>query len=414
MSGTNRREAQSQPQAKAANIGGVVTPATGEHSSMMVSAYCAALNIRANTMAQLVGQYQIRSKSGRNFVQADMYPDGRLQNYLMQVRPNPWMNWATLMRQFEIRRCQKGHAYLYAHKNGAGQPDALFLCDSANYLQGQKYTITYRTAPNMTATATVDMDDLIHIQTPTGMSILSQAARALNIAATQDQQTLDGAARGGKRALVLSEEKQQNMGLAKVSKNEMEKLADRLQDEWPNKDIHYVSNVADIHDFSMSPAELELLSSRKMSVAEIARFTSVPAPLLGDMSNGNYKTPEAATLELLTRLIGLQIGELEQEFNGKLLRPEDFGIVRYHFCEKPLFRLDRDAQVKYDEARLRMGVVSQNELRAEYEMANVGEQGDVYYVSANLCEVGSEKLRKGGNANIENLNDNDKKKGGEE
>lgn len=409
-----RREAEPDKPAtgtKSADVRGSVTFANGETTSMRVSAYCAALNIRANTMAQLQPQYQIRTKSGRNYIQADMFPDGRMQNFLLQVQPNPWMNRTTLLRRMELRRCQRGHAYIYAQRGASGLPTAYWLCNSATYLEGQRYTITYETSPNHQATATVDMRDILHFQTVDGLPLIVHAARALNIAATQDQQTLDGAARGGKRSLVISEEKQQNLGLGKVSNKEMEKLANRLEEEWSDKMIHYVSNAADIHDFSLSPAELELLSNRKMSVQEIARFTQVPAPLIGDTSNSNYKTPEAATLEFLSRLIGTQINELEEEWNGKLLTPDDFGTVRYHFCEKPLFRLDRDAQTKYDEARLRMGVVSQNELRAEYEMSYTGEQGDVFYVSANLCEVGSEKLRSGSTGTTTEPNN---KKGGEE
>ena len=50
------------------------------------------------------------------------------------------------------------------------------------------------------------------------------------------------------------------------------------------------------------------------------------------------------------------------------------------------------AQAEIDEMKLRTGVMNIDELRAQYDLPTV-EGGDKFYISTNLAELGSEKLR---------------------
>ena len=127
-------------------------------------------------------------------------------------------------------------------------------------------------------------------------------------------------------------------------------------------------------------------------MAEIARLMGVPKPLLMDDSNSSYKTPEAALQSFMTYTIQPAIGLWEDELNAKLLNEYDFGRRRIHLCERNLRRLDPTAQANLDKLHLETGVCSVNELRAAHDMPTI-EGGDAHYVSTNLAEVGSEKLR---------------------
>ena len=60
----------------------------------------------------------------------------------------------------------------------------------------------------------------------------------------------------------------------------------------------------------------------------------------------------------------------------------------------PLRRLDAKGQAEIDKLHLESGW-SVNELRSQYDLPNIPE-GDAHYVSTNLAEVGSEKLRSNG------------------
>ena len=111
-------------------------------------------------------------------------------------------------------------------------------------------------------------------------------------------------------------------------------------------------------------------------------------------AGSSYKMPEHATQEFLLRTIQPRIREWEDELNSKLLREEDFGRRRIHVCELALRRLDAKGQAEIDKLHMETGW-SVNEIRSQYDLPNI-EGGDLHYISTNLAELGSEKLRSSG------------------
>ena len=81
----------------------------------------------------------------------------------------------------------------------------------------------------------------------------------------------------------------------------------------------------------------------------------VPRPMLMLDTNSHYTTYTNATLEYLQRTVQPDVTEMEQEFNRKLLRREDFGRRRIHMCEQPLLVSTRKAQAKVDQLQLQTG-----------------------------------------------------------
>jgi hypothetical protein len=104
--------------------------------------------------------------------------------------------------------------------------------------------------------------------------------------------------------------------------------------------------------------------------------------------------PEHATQEFMLRTIQPRIREWEDEFNSKLLDAGDFGNRRIHVCELPLRRLDAKGQAEIDKMHLESGW-SPNQILSQYDLPTI-PNGDAHYVSTNLAEVGSEKLRSNG------------------
>jgi hypothetical protein len=72
----------------------------------------------------------------------------------------------------------------------------------------------------------------------------------------------------------------------------------------------------------------------------------------------------------------------------------DFGKRRIHVCELPLRRLDAKGQAEIDKLHLESGW-SPNQILSQYDLPTI-PNGDAHYVSTNLAEVGSEKLRSNG------------------
>lgn len=394
---TGSSEAAKSADAKGQDVHGHITYAQSPDSALSVSAYHRAITLRADTMARLTMQYQ---KWLNGCYTEDKGPTrGRHLNYLLQVEPNPFTSWTTLMRGAMQSIDQKGNAFIYVHRGLDGEVIALYLCSSGSYnVVSDSYTITYYVGNFPQTLTDVPSRDILHVRatitTPDGLygvSILHHAARTLNLAATQDQLTLETYAKGGRHKLILQEEKTQNMGLGKTPRKEMEKVREQAQEDLPNNDVLYIPNVANVNNITQTMSELELSTCRKLSVADISRFTGVPRTLLGDDTNSTYKTPEAATLDFLNNGIAPLIEAFEDEFNRKLLGEAGYGLHRFHLCADKLFRLDRQAQGQWNKNRLETGVASVNELRAEMELEPI-PGGDVHLVSANYVELGSPKL----------------------
>lgn len=384
--------------ARGADISGNITYASGRNSSLTVPAFYRAITLRADTMARLTMQYQRRTPAG-NYIIDQGITRGRHINYLLQVEPNAFTNWTTLMRQAEVQRMLNGNAYIYIERGLDGELVALWLCTQGVYnLATNSYTITYYVGNMPQTLHEVPAREVIHLRnsitTPDGfygVPLLTYAARALNLSATQDQLTLETYAKGGRHKILLQEQAQQNMGLGKVQRKEMEKLRERVQEDLPSNDVLYVPNIASVENISQTFGELELSTMRKLSVADISRFTAVPRTLLGDDSNSSYKTPEAAMLDFYNNGIAPQIAEYEDEFNRKLLGEDGYRTHRFHLCEDQLFRLDRTAQAAWNKSRMETGIMSINELRAEQELPPI-EHGDEHYVSTNLRAAGEETI----------------------
>lgn len=389
-----------QEESKSGNWQEHVEHANGLRSSLVVSAWTRAVEVRATTMSQLFIEYQRYDAQGKNFVAYSRGSNGNNINYLLQVRPNPLMTAPDLMMQAEINIMMKGNAFIYIERDWVGDPVAFWLAVEGAYEPvANRYILTYN-KPEGPRVVKADPSDVLHIPNTfrvpggyVGIPTLIYAAKALNLAATSDREALSNAAKGGKLKLLVQENNSTgNFGLGRVSQKEMKKITDQLNTDVYSQDVVMLSNIAGVTPISMTAQQMDLLNSRQFNVEEIARFTGVPKSLLMDDRNSSYKTPEVATIEFLTRTIQPKISQWEAELNSKLLSIYDYGERRYHINERQLHRLDAKGQADIDKIHLETGIKSVNELRRQYDLPSI-DKGDTHYVSTNLAEVGSAKLR---------------------
>lgn len=359
------------------------------------------------TMGQMEVQYQRVNREGGNFYEDDYGPNRQL-NYLLQVRPNPLMTGAQLLEQIEYHKIYYGNAYVYIERDPfTGAPQAFWLGTSGAYsIADDTYTITYN-APGGARTVRTSSENVLHFKnvifyqgSHLGMPTIRFAERALSISATADMQTLKDMAKGGKHQIIIQEKDQPNTnlgfsGAGRINNEEGKKVAEQFNYDLMSKDAIFLSNVMDTKIISQTAAELRTLENRGFQVSDIARLLGVPTIMLMLDSGNNYKTPEAATQEFLLRTIQPRIREMEDEFNSKLLGPDDFHRRRIHICELALRRLDPKQQADLDKIHLETGAMTVNEIRQQYDMPSV-DNGDTIYISTNLAELGSDKLRSNG------------------
>lgn len=391
-----------EPAATAGNWEANVVAPMGRRS-LLVPAWCRGVSLIMQTMGQMQVQWQRMNGEGGNYIE-DRYGFGRKINYLLQVRPNPLMTASEMQEQIEYRKIYWGNAFVYIERDDYDEPSAMWLCTDGGYDPvTDTYSLAYNGLKGPQIKVSVPSRNVLHFKNVfltedmyMGIPMIWVAMNALSIAATGNEQSLQDMAKGGKMKLILGEQK--NGSLPPIAnglfdKERMNSYAREIQEKLYTNDVVSIRGLDKIQVVSQTSQQLQLLESRGFEVAEIARILGIPRIMMME-DGGNYKMPEHATQEFLLRTIQPRIRKHEDELNSKLLRPEDFGKRRIHVCELALRRLDAKGQAELDKLHLESGW-SVNELRSQYDLPNI-PNGDAHYVSTNLAEVGSDKLRSNG------------------
>ena len=401
---TNPADASNQPP-KAGNWSENIILPTGRRS-LLIPAWFRGVSLIMQTMGQMRVKYQRKNRDGGNFVD-DMYGDAKKLNWLLQVRPNPLMTACQMQEQIEFRKIYYGNAFVYIERDYSGWPIALWLCTGGGYNPiTNTYSLTYNRTNGPAMVIEAEAADVLHFKNHImsddyymGIPTLQYAMKALSISATADEQALKDMAKGGKNKMLIQEQKSPagTLGiLGRADQNQLKKATEQFNADWLQYDAVMLDNVADAKIISQTAAELRLLETRGYEVKDIARILGIPLIMEMEDQGASYKMPEHATQEFLLRNIQPKIREHEDEYQSKLLDAGDFDRRRIHVCELALRRLDAKGQAEIDKLHLESGW-SPNEIRSQYDLPSIAE-GDAHYVSTNLAEVGSEKLRgKGGN-----------------
>ena len=371
-------------------------------TSLLVPAWYRGVSLIMQTMGQMITQYQRKTADGGNFIEDRYGKNGEL-NWLLQVRPNPLMTASQLQEQIEYRKIYYGNAYVYIERGLDGYPKNLWLCTGGSYNPlMDTYTLVYNTEHGVRLKVMTDSQNVLHFKNVfmsedfyMGLPTLEFAFKALSIAATADEQALQDVAKGGKHKVLIQEQQSQTTGTrGRANQNELKKMKEQFAQDWMANDVALLDNVADAKIISQTSQQLQLLENRSFQVSDLARILGIPRIMMMEDAGSSYKMPEHATQEFLLRTVQPRIREWEDELNSKLLTPRDFGKRRIHVCELALRRLDAKGQADIDKIHLETGW-SPNEIRAQYDLPSIKE-GDAHYVSTNLAEVGSEKLRSAG------------------
>lgn len=380
----------------------VVTPRG--RKSLLVPAWYRGVTLLMQTMGQMILQWQKLNGEGANFIE-DRRGLGRRINRLLQVRPNPLMTASQMQEQIVFRQIYYGNAFVYVERDEFDDPVALWLCTGGGYNPIEDtYILTYNRDHGPAIKVNTPARNVLHFKNTIldstmymGEPVIMYAMKTLSIAATADDQTLQDVAKGGKYKVLIQEQKAQpgTIGiLGRANPQEMEKVTRRFSDDWLSKDVLMLDNIADAKVISQTSQQLQLLEQRGFEVNDLARILGIPRIMMMEEAGSSYKMPEHATQEFLLRTIQPRIREWEDELNSKLLTEADFGFRRVHVCPLALRRLDAKGQAEIDKLHMETGW-SVNEIRSQYDLPNV-KDGDLHYVSTNLAELGSAKLRAAG------------------
>lgn len=137
---------------------------------------------------------------------------------------------------------------------------------------------------------------------------------------------------------------------------------------------------------SMSPGDVQLIETRKMSREEICGMFRVPPHMVADLSRATFSNISEQNLEFYRAAISPYLNALETRMNYQLLGDS---TREFRFDVSNLIRGDFTGEVDAYKKLLEIGVMSPNEVRARLDM-NPREGGDHFVSDSNNLTFGDE------------------------
>ena len=119
-------------------------------------------------------------------------------------------------------------------------------------------------------------------------------------------------------------------------------------------------------NFASSSVDAQVLNVERITRNRVATVYNLPPHLLGDYSDTSFGTAEQQMMEFLQLTIGPKVQQWEEEFNRKLLTPEEYSQgYRFRFDTASLTRTDVKTTAERNQMAIRGGWRKPNEVRAE-------------------------------------------------
>jgi HK97 family phage portal protein len=229
-----------------------------------------------------------------------------------------------------------------------------------------------------------------------GLSPLSYARGSLGIAQAAEAATTNIYQNGGKPSGVLMLDKVLTDSQRDRIKANFAELAEGNDDR-----LFVLEAGMKYQQVSLSPSDIELLSSRRFQVEDIARFYGVPSVLINDLANSSAWGSGIGQIIEGWYKLGLRpiIKNYEESIRCNLMGAEE----RDRFCAK--FDLDEllspsfAERVKVGKDGVQGGLIMPNEWRAQEGMTAV-KGGDRLFMQQQMVGIDKlDEIKRGGNTN---------------
>lgn len=137
---------------------------------------------------------------------------------------------------------------------------------------------------------------------------------------------------------------------------------------------------------SIPPEDAQFIATRKFQKTEIATIYGVPPHMIADLDRATNNNIEHQGMEFVTYCLMPYLVRLEEEFNRKLLRHDEFEEYYFLFGLNGLLRGDAKTRSEYYKNMNFIGAMNANEIRSLEDM-NIYEGGDEYFVQLNMTTV---------------------------
>lgn len=379
----------------------VVTSVDTPIEAMQLPAVYRCVDILSGTIASL--PMELKHDSGGGLYEP--CPCDDLQ-YILSGVANDRQTFYELMYNAISRRYLLGNSFILPIWSGSKIKE-LLLVDGVSYdVYNNVYIVN---DPILGISDTYAPSEIIHIRNRSfdgyvGMSTISYAFRTMTLSKIADMQTMRGL-RDGNRLKGFLTGGNPSVGLGSISDDMTDKVAKRIEgDVEQDKLVIRIPGALDFKPYTMSPQDVELLSTRKYGVYDICRFFGVhPDMVFVEHSAGNYKASENVQVTFLQQTLKPILRQIESEFSAKLLAPSIQKRYKIEYNTETMYFTTAGSKSEYYKQCIESGSMTPNEVRKK-EGRKPLEGGDTAFISCNVAPL--ERIIAENNANA----DEEKKK----
>lgn len=383
--------------------------------ALKISAFYRAVDIRSDS----IGKLPVKVK---NLVSKQDMDDHYLGPVLWE-RPNEAMTPFVYKKLVEYQRIVLGKSYVWIYRDArSGWPVELIPLPPGScspYIEPGSGKLWYIAQdPKSGQLYKLDPSDILHYKgfTTNGVdsvSLLTYAARVLNVSAVMDAYEESVYVNGGHPAGVLETDSDLSRK-PDIDLGDGRKISykDTIRREWERVHsgpgnafrVAVLDNSLKFKALSMSNTDAQFVQSKNVTVADIARFTGVPLNLLYS-GKESYASNEMNSLDFVKYTLQPAVTQYEEEDSRKLLtvseRKRGLWLQRNMMAE---LRGDTASRKEWYRAMREAGVFSVNDILALEDMSPV-PGGDERYASLNYVplsvwsELSRAKAGTGGNNN---------------
>lgn len=336
-----------------------------------LSAYYAAKELICNSVAQL----PIRIKRNNEI---------DFNHSLNFIFRNTLLSKFNFIKMLVSDIIDYGKAYAYIKRAKDGTPISLVYCENGSCMEhyDSRKQELYYTAPFIRK-GKIEPVDIIHLYKNSKDGVKGIALRSYaNTIITLAQATDKAASKYYSSGCAL----QGALTIKGSRRNSKEQARQAFQESHGENGSGLVILDDDMTytQLSSNANDSQMLEARTFNVDEIARFFNINPVLIGDLTHTSYNTIEAANIEFVTHTLMPYIALFEDEFNRKLIKPSEYGIISIDFDESFLLRGDKTTTANYLKNLVSGGIMSVNEARAQLGLQEKANCDDLIIAFTNI------------------------------
>jgi HK97 family phage portal protein len=370
-----------------------VTP----EQSLQVMAVLTSVRLVAEAIASLPVSVVVRR--GRDRVA----PPARYAKLvrILTVQPNPVMDASEFWRVVVTWLLIRGNAYVYVHRNGAGQVKALWPVPPSDVtvLRTSTGDLAYKLDHDGKETwLPVEKGyvathlEILHYRWfgtgPEALSPIGVARQQVGISVAATAYIGGFFERDATPETVLTTS-------GNLSDKQWERLVQQMEDRHQGfENSHQIAvfeGGAKLERVSLSPADAQFLAIYKLTEGKIASMYGVPPHKIGDLDHATFSNIEHLGIEFVQDALLPPITRLEK-VTQRLFDEEE---MRLKFDPRGRMRGDTAAQTAAYAAGRQWGYLSANDVRALEDEPPI-ENGDTYLEPTNMVPAGSLPIQRDG------------------